>query len=95
MITHDFQYSDLSFLNEGSQTEMCLLINAALVDQRFCNLLLRDPSTALENGFYGRRFRLSARELQFVLTVKATSLTSFAAQWVSCNEGTMNCFVER
>jgi hypothetical protein len=65
---------------------MGLLINAALVDQEFCNLLLHDPTTALEEGFYGRRFRLSARERHFVLTVTAISLTSFAEQWVRCIE---------
>jgi hypothetical protein len=63
---------------------MGFLINAALVDQDFCNLLLHDPSAALAKGFYGKRFRLSPCGLHFVLTVTATSLTSFAEQWVSC-----------
>jgi len=68
------------------ELEMVRLLNAALVDRQFCDLLLRDPSSALEKDFYGKTFRLSARERQFVLTVKATSLTNFAAQWVSCVE---------
>ena len=69
--------------SEEGEVEIGFLINAALVDQEFCDLLLHDPYTALEKGFYGRRFRLSPRERQFVLNVKATSLANFAAQWVS------------
>ena len=68
---------------EEDEAEMGRLINAALVDQEFCDLLLRVPSAALEKGFNGRAFLLSARERQFVLTVKATSLINFAEQWVS------------
>ena len=68
---------------EEDEAEMGRLINAALVDQEFCDLLLCVPSVALEKGFNGRAFRLSARERQFVLTVKATSLINFAEQWVS------------
>ena len=66
---------------EEDKVEMGRLINAALVDREFCALLLRDPAAALEKGFHGKTFRLSARYRQFVLTIKATSLTSFAAQW--------------
>jgi len=83
MSTHTLVMSDLAISSEEGKLEMGLLINAALVDQEFCSLLLNDPSAALERGFYGRRFRLSPRERQFVLTVKATSLTNFAAEWVA------------
>ena len=76
--------ADLSISREEGELEMGLLINAALVDRDFCNLLLRDPSAALEKGFYGRRFRLSPCGRHFVLTVTAASLTSFAEQWVRC-----------
>lgn len=75
--------SESSHSSEGNKPEIGRLISAAVVDRNFCDLLLHDPSTALEKGFYGERFRLSSRERQFVLTVKATSLTNFAAQWVS------------
>jgi hypothetical protein len=68
---------------EEDKVEMGRLINAALVDRDFCNLLLSDPSAALEKGFNGKMFRLSARDRQFMLTVKATSLTNFAEKWVS------------
>jgi len=60
---------------------MSRLINAALVDQTFCNLLLSEPASAIEQGYNGEDFRLSRLETEFVLSVQAESLTDFAIRW--------------
>jgi hypothetical protein len=61
--------------------EMSRLINAALVDQTFCSLLLSSPATAIKKGYNGEVFNLSGLEKQFVLSVQAKSLTDFALRW--------------
>ena len=61
--------------------EMSRLINAALVDQSFCSLLLDKPAQALKQGYHGEVFKLSNLETQFVLHVQAGSLTDFAMRW--------------
>jgi hypothetical protein len=67
--------------------EMSRLINAALVDKEFCDLLLTDPTTALSQGFNGEFFDLSAIEWRFMQTIHAESLTDFAARWVMYKNG--------
>lgn len=62
-------------------TEMSRLINAALVDQSFCSMLLSQPSQALDQGYNGEVFHLSELEKQFVYSVQAKSLTDFAIRW--------------
>jgi hypothetical protein len=61
--------------------EMSRLINAALVDQTFCKALLSTPDSALAKGYNGEIFHLSRTEKEFVLTVRAQSLTDFAQRW--------------
>ncbi len=61
--------------------EMSRLINAALVDQSFCSLLLSRPAAAIEKGYNGEAFNLSRLEKEFVLSVQANSLTDFAIRW--------------
>jgi hypothetical protein len=61
--------------------EMSRLINAALVDQTFCNKLLCDPESAIQHGYNGEVFNLSRLETDFVLHAQAESLTDFAVRW--------------
>jgi len=65
------------------QYGMSHLINAALVDKEFCELLLTNPSDALAQGCYGEKFNLPRKERQFVLTTQAASLTDFAERWIN------------
>ena len=58
------------------------LINAALVDKRFCELLISNPKMALDQGYCGERFDLAPREKQFVLSAGASSLPDFAERWL-------------
>ncbi len=65
--------------------EMSRLINAALVDRAFCDLLLKQPELALKQGYNGERFALSEIEKSFVFSVQADSLADFAKRWSKCS----------
>jgi hypothetical protein len=67
----------------GDEYGMSHLLNAALVDQEFCKLLLTNPSAALAQGCYGETFNLPYKDKQFILMTRAASLTEFAERWVS------------
>lgn len=65
--------------------EISRLLSAALVDRKFCDLLLTRPDLALANGYAGEPFHLSSTERQFFLTTKSASLTDLAERWVKLN----------
>jgi hypothetical protein len=56
------------------------LLTAALVNYRFCSLLLSDPIQAATNGYNGETFELAPEEIQLLRTIKASSLRDFAMQ---------------
>jgi hypothetical protein len=56
------------------------ILTAAVVNRRFCHLLLNDPQAALHSGYNGETFHLSEREQQALLAVDAANLRDFAAQ---------------
>ncbi len=58
------------------------LVSAAVVNQRFCDLLLNNPTEALENGYGGKPFRLAREEQDLVLSIRAANLPDFAMQLV-------------
>ena len=61
--------------------ELSRLISAAVVSQRFCDLLLSDPETALRIGYNGTgSFQLAPEDWELVVSIRATSLADFAAQ---------------
>ena len=60
--------------------ELSRLLTAAVVNQRFCQLLLTDPAAALEQGFNGESFSLSPEERAWVVSIQATTLQGFAEQ---------------
>ena len=66
-----------SFSNNG---ELSRLITAAVVNQRFCDLLLADPRLALAGGYQGEVFHLTLEEYRLVVSVRANSLADFATQ---------------
>jgi len=55
------------------------LLAAALISKQFCNLLLKDPARALQQGFAGEHFMLSNDEQNFILSLRAGSLQEFVA----------------
>jgi hypothetical protein len=66
--------------------EMSKVVAAAIVDEKFRDLLLSNPAAALLNGYNGQTFNLGSEEKEFILSVQAVSLTDFASQWVRHKE---------
>lgn len=60
--------------------ELSRLITAAVVNQKFCTLLLTNPAMALATGYNGELFRLATEEQELILSIRATSLADFATQ---------------
>ena len=58
------------------------VLAAAVVNKEFRNMLLKNPRAALENGYQGEQFLLSAEEHSLLASIQANSLTDFAQQIV-------------
>jgi hypothetical protein len=67
--------------------ELSRLINAAVVSQDFCNLLLADPALAVAEGYKGESFHLGAEDQELILSIRATSLSDFALQMTQSRNG--------
>ncbi|MCE7988476.1 MAG: hypothetical protein DYG89_45540 [Caldilinea sp. CFX5] len=71
---------------EGEQTttrnnvEINRLLTAAVVNRRFCRLLLSNPLAALTGGYRGEAFNLNPGEVKRISAIRATSLRDFALQ---------------
>lgn len=64
----------------GASPELNRLLTAAVVNRRFCRLLLTNPLRALTLGYRGEAFQLNPTEMQRVSAIRATSLRDFALQ---------------
>lgn len=53
---------------------------AAVVSRQFCQMLLQDPQTALQNGYLGESFKLSDQERDLIVSIRAVSLSDLARQ---------------
>jgi hypothetical protein len=60
--------------------ELSRLLSAAVINERFCKLLLANPREALSAGYGGETFHLRAEETRRVGAIRAASLSDFAAQ---------------
>lgn len=60
--------------------ELSRLLTAAVINQRFCHLLLNYPAKALAIGFNGESFRLARDERERVLSIRAKNIADFARQ---------------
>jgi hypothetical protein len=56
------------------------LLTAAVINQRFRELLLNDPAKALSQGFQGEQFALSWEEQDLILSIQADNLGEFASR---------------
>jgi hypothetical protein len=68
------------------------LLSAAVVNDRFCETLLRNPAQALASGYYDHTFSLTPEERDMVIDIRAQKLEDFAAQiyrWISGNGRTV------
>ena len=67
--------------------EINRLISAAVVDQKFCALLLNNTEQALE-GYLNERFDLSSIEREFILSIHADSLEEFTGKMINGDANT-------
>ena len=61
-------------------SSICRVFAAAVVDRQFCDMLLQDPDTALQNGYLGEPFSLSREERDLIVSIRASSLPDLARQ---------------
>lgn len=66
--------------------ELSRLVVAAVVSQRFRQLLLSDAGEAISKGYNGEKFILERHEREFILSIRADSLSDFAMQLVRYQE---------
>lgn len=60
--------------------DMNRLLTAAVVNHKFCSLLLSDPLQAVTAGYNGETFELTSEEVQLLHAIKASSLREFVLQ---------------
>lgn len=73
-------------LNESVRMECGRLINAAVVNRRFMNLLLTNPIKTIEAGFYGEKFAFTHEEKQRIKLIRASNLADFSSQLMQAIE---------
>ena len=54
------------------------IISAAVINERFCNLLLNDPEKAISSGYSGETFDMNLEDKQFLSSIRANNLSDFA-----------------
>lgn len=63
-----------------NNSEINRLLTAAVVNRRFCRLLLSNPLAALAGGYRGEAFNLHPGDVKRISGIRATSLRDFALQ---------------
>jgi hypothetical protein len=64
----------------SERLELSRLLAAAVVNPKFCHLLLEDPELALEAGYQGETFSFTDEERDLVMSIRADSLAVLASQ---------------
>ena len=60
--------------------EFSRILSAAVINRKFREMLLDDPSQAVSRGFNGESFNLSSKEKSELSSLKGLSLADFASQ---------------
>ena len=71
--------------------EISRLLTAAVINKKFCKMLLNDPAKALDKGYYGEAFRLAKDEKEELTSIHAKSLVEFATQLTEKHSGRDSC----
>ena len=77
-------------LNNGStpsNLEISRLLTAAVINKKFCKMLLSDPAKALDKGYNGEAFRLATDDKEELTSIHAKSLVDFASQLTEIRTG--------
>jgi hypothetical protein len=64
------------------------LLAAAVINAKFCNLLLCNPRIAIETGFSDEQFDLSPQTRDIIVSIHASSLKEFAQELIEQLHGT-------
>ncbi|MBI5953403.1 MAG: hypothetical protein HY865_17255 [Chloroflexi bacterium] len=64
----------------GVSSGLSRVFAAAVVNRQFCDMLLQDPSIALQKGYLGETFSLSKEEQDLIVSIRAKSLSDLAKQ---------------
>jgi len=64
----------------GVSSGLSQVFAAAVVNQQFCDMLLQDPTIALQKGYLGQTFPLSREEQDLIISIQASSLAELAKQ---------------
>ena len=64
----------------GNITGINKLFAAAIVNNKFCQLLLNEPKIALRQGYLGDAFDLTFEEQALIVSIRAKSLPELAQQ---------------
>lgn len=60
--------------------EFSRILSAAVVNEKFRNLLLSNPGMAIRAGYGGEAFQLAEKDTERISMIRATTLAEFAAQ---------------
>jgi len=63
-----------------SEREFSRILTAAVVNEKFRNLLLSNPGLAIKAGYGGEAFHLAEKETERISMIRAISLADFATQ---------------
>lgn len=66
--------------NEAVKMECGRLMNAAVINKTFREMLLSNPGKSIENGYCGEKFSFTHEEKERIQTIQAHSLEEFASQ---------------
>jgi hypothetical protein len=82
LTTQDLKYSVSMQVSPSMEEhlEISRLLAAAVVNPSFCDRLLVDPRSAIDDGYHGENFYLSDAERYSVLSIHADTLADFARQ---------------
>ena len=69
----------------ANDTVYSRIISAAVINERFCNLLLKDPEKAITGGYSGETFELNMEDKQILSSIRASSLSDFALKLVQAS----------
>jgi hypothetical protein len=61
-------------------SELSRMFAAAVINRQFCEMLLKNPYEALQNGYLGETFQLSMEERELLTSIRADSLADLAKQ---------------
>ncbi len=70
------------------------LLTAAVISPKFCCLLLTDPMSAIQVGYAGEMFELTAEEIEQICLIKAGSLREFSTQLLTQSPGRLETVVQ-